>query len=100
MPRMNWQGSLEDMRACIELRRAALVMHQRKNFRLSRNDFIFFFLAVFQGQLDSHFFFSCFTVVRAERMALYTRRCFSFRLDCMHLPYNEDKLTTLHLQAS
>ena len=35
-------------------------MHQRKHFRLSRNDFILFLLAVFQGQLDSHFFFSCF----------------------------------------
>ena len=35
-------------------------MHQRKHFRLSRNDFIFFLLVVFQGQLDSHFFFSCF----------------------------------------
>ena len=35
-------------------------MHRRKQFRLSRNDFIFFLLAVFQGQLDSHIFFSCF----------------------------------------
>ena len=35
-------------------------MHQRKHFCLSRNDFIFSLLAVFQGQLDSHFFFSCF----------------------------------------
>ena len=72
-------------------------MHQRKHFRLSRNDFIFSLLAVFQGQLDSYFFFSCFTVVRVERMALYIRRCFSFCLDCMHLPYNEVKLTTLYL---
>ena len=35
-------------------------MHQRKHFRLSRNDFIFSLLAVFQGQLDSHFFFLLF----------------------------------------
>ena len=72
-------------------------MHLRKHFRLSRNDFIFFLLAVFQGQLNFHFFFSCFSAVRAERMALYIKRCFSF---CMHLLYNEDKLTTLYLQAS
>ena len=35
-------------------------MHQHKHFCLSRNDFIFSLLAVFQSQLDSHFFFSCF----------------------------------------
>ena len=35
-------------------------MHQHKHFRLSRNDFIFFLLAVFQGQLDSNFFFLLF----------------------------------------
>ena len=34
-------------------------MHQHKHFRLSRNGFIFFLLEVFQGQLDSHYFFSC-----------------------------------------
>ena len=35
-------------------------MHQQKHFRLFRNYFIFLSLGSFGGQLDSHFFLSCF----------------------------------------
>ena len=70
-------------------------MHQRKHFRLSRNDFIFFLLAVFQGQLDSHFFFSCFYSCAGGEDGFVYKALLSFCLYCMHLPYNEDKLHTL-----
>ena len=60
-----------------------------------------FFLAVFQvNWIPTSFLVSM--AVRAERMALCIRRCFSFCLGYyMHVPYKyEDKLTTLYLQAS
>ena len=68
---------------------------------LSRNGFIFFLLEFFRVNWIPTSFSLVSTVVRAERMALHIRCCFSFCIDYMHVPYkNEDKLTTLYLQAS
>ena len=51
-------------------------MHQHKHFRLSRNDFIFFLLAVFRVNLIPTSFSLVFTVVRVERVALYIGAAF------------------------
>ena len=70
-------------------------MHQHKHFRLSKNDFISPLPAVFQGQLDSHFFFSCFySRASGEDGFIYKALLFLLSRLCI-LPYNEDKLTTL-----
>ena len=57
-------------------------MHQRKHFRLFRNDFVFFLLAVFQSQLDCHIFFSWFSVARAEDGFVY--KALLFLLSRLH----------------
>ena len=78
-------------------------MHQHKNFRLIQKWRHFSFSRqVFRVDWIPTSFSLASTAVQAERMALYIRRCFSFCLDYMHVPYNkyEDKLTTLYLQAS
>ena len=63
----------------------------------------FFLLAVFQDQLDSHFFFSCFYGrAGGEDGFVYKALLFLLStLDYMQVPYKyEDMLTTLYLQAS
>ena len=68
-------------------------MRQHKHFRLSRNDFIFLSLGSFSGSTGFPLLVSLVSmVVWAEWIALYIMRCFSFCLDYMHVPYNEDKI--------
>ena len=77
-------------------------MHQHKHFRFYPEMTSFsFLLAVFQGQLDSHFVFSCFYGRAGGEDGFVYKALLSFCLDYMHVPYKyEDKLTTLYLQAS
>ena len=98
MPRINRVGGY----ACIclklrEVHRSCINTHIHGS---SRNDIILVFLKV---NWISHSFSSCFYGrAGGEDGFVYSALLFSFCLDYMHVPYNnnEDKLTTLYLQAS
>ena len=93
MPHIHRQGSLEDMRAHVLNGAEALKLCINANISVYPEMTSFSpSWQFFRVNWIPTSFSSCFTVVRAERMALYIRRCFSFCLDYMHLPYNEDKL--------